>query len=303
MPASTRSVAPTAAAASTRAFTPFAPHSTTPASTGPTCSSATAARRRRALRATEDALNKQKEQLLTLDNEIVGFREAIREAQTKNHKLSSVLSRTEGEVTNLEKQIDSLLANKSKSNEKFVQRQKALQDEEAKRKQHEDEARILDAKIDAVKKKSQRIATDIVEVEDRVSRTLSQHSMLKKGSEAALAEAEIMKNKIREKEMHVEQMENELARIRTLMLEPQVLLLDEPSMGLAPRLVEEVFAIIARLKEQRVTMLLVEQFAAAALEVADFGYVMENGRLSTSGPADKLRNDPAVKAAYLGTAH
>ena len=94
-----------------------------------------------------------------------------------------------------------------------------------------------------------------------------------------------------------------LAMARALMLEPQVLLLDEPSMGLAPRLVEEVFAIIARLKEQRVTMLLVEQFAAAALEVADFGYVMENGRLSTSGPADKLRNDPAVKAAYLGTAH
>jgi branched-chain amino acid transport system ATP-binding protein len=94
-----------------------------------------------------------------------------------------------------------------------------------------------------------------------------------------------------------------LAMARALMLNPRVLLLDEPSMGLSPRLVEEVFAIIARLKEQRVTMLLVEQFAAAALGVADFGYVMENGRISTSGPAAKLRDDPAVQAAYLGTAH
>ena len=94
-----------------------------------------------------------------------------------------------------------------------------------------------------------------------------------------------------------------LAMARALMLNPRVLLLDEPSMGLSPRLVEEVFAIIARLKQERVTMLLVEQFAAAALGVADYGYVMENGRISTSGPAAKLRDDPAVQAAYLGTAH
>ena len=94
-----------------------------------------------------------------------------------------------------------------------------------------------------------------------------------------------------------------LAMARALMLNPSVLLLDEPSMGLAPRLVAEVFATIARLKEERVTMLLVEQFAAAALEVADFGYVLENGRMAASGPAAQLRNDPAVKAAYLGAAH
>ena len=94
-----------------------------------------------------------------------------------------------------------------------------------------------------------------------------------------------------------------LAMARALMLQPQVLLLDEPSMGLAPRLVEEVFATIARLKDAKVTMLLVEQFAAAALEVADIGYVLENGRLTASGPASALRNDPAVKAAYLGGSH
>jgi len=94
-----------------------------------------------------------------------------------------------------------------------------------------------------------------------------------------------------------------LAMGRALMLNPDVLLLDEPSMGLAPRLVAEVFATIARLKEARITMLLVEQFAAAALDVADFGYVMENGRLSASGPAVMLKSDPAVRAAYLGAAH
>jgi branched-chain amino acid transport system ATP-binding protein len=94
-----------------------------------------------------------------------------------------------------------------------------------------------------------------------------------------------------------------LAMARALMLNPDLLLLDEPSMGLAPRLVEEVFATIARLREQRITMLLVEQFAAAALEVADFGYVLENGRITASGEAAVLKNDPAVRAAYLGAAH
>jgi len=91
-----------------------------------------------------------------------------------------------------------------------------------------------------------------------------------------------------------------LAMARAVMLNPEVFLLDEPSMGLAPILVEEVFHIISRLKSQGVTMLLVEQFAAAALKVADYGYVLENGRISVHGPAEKLKNDPAVKAAYLG---
>jgi branched-chain amino acid transport system ATP-binding protein len=94
-----------------------------------------------------------------------------------------------------------------------------------------------------------------------------------------------------------------LAMARAVMLAPEVVLLDEPSMGLAPILVEEVFRIISELKARGVTMLLVEQFAAAALAVADYGYVLENGRISTHGPADKLRDDPAVRAAYLGGSH
>ncbi|OWW18268.1 ABC transporter ATP-binding protein [Noviherbaspirillum denitrificans] len=91
-----------------------------------------------------------------------------------------------------------------------------------------------------------------------------------------------------------------LAMARASMLNPDLILLDEPSMGLAPIIVDEVFRIIARLKERGVTMLLVEQFAGAALAVSDYGYVMENGRISAHGPAEHLLHDPAVKAAYLG---
>ena len=94
-----------------------------------------------------------------------------------------------------------------------------------------------------------------------------------------------------------------LAMARAIMLNPDVVLLDEPSMGLAPILVEEVFRIIARLKSEGVTMLLVEQFAAAALNVADYGYVLENGSISVHGPAADLKTDPKVIAAYLGGAH
>jgi len=94
-----------------------------------------------------------------------------------------------------------------------------------------------------------------------------------------------------------------LAMARAVMLNPEVVLLDEPSMGLAPILVEEVFRIIARLKASGVTMLLVEQFAAAALRVADYGYVLENGAIAVHGPAASLLDDPKVVAAYLGGSH
>jgi branched-chain amino acid transport system ATP-binding protein len=91
-----------------------------------------------------------------------------------------------------------------------------------------------------------------------------------------------------------------LAMGRALMSRPEILLLDEPSMGLAPRLVEGVFDTIRRLKEEQVTMLLVEQFAAMALDVADHAYVLENGRIRFQGPARNLKNDPSVRVAYLG---
>jgi branched-chain amino acid transport system ATP-binding protein len=94
-----------------------------------------------------------------------------------------------------------------------------------------------------------------------------------------------------------------LAMGRALMLNPDVLLLDEPSMGLAPRLVADVFQTLARLKSEGITMLLVEQFAAAALQVADYAYVLDHGRIAAHGEAAQLQRDPAVRAAYLGQAH
>ncbi len=91
-----------------------------------------------------------------------------------------------------------------------------------------------------------------------------------------------------------------LALGRALMGAPRLLLLDEPSMGLAPLFVEEIFRIIADLKAEGTTILLVEQNASAALEVADYAYVLENGRIALEGPAATVADDPAVAAAYLG---
>ncbi|MCS6879364.1 MAG: ABC transporter ATP-binding protein [Geminicoccaceae bacterium] len=87
---------------------------------------------------------------------------------------------------------------------------------------------------------------------------------------------------------------------RALMAEPRLLLLDEPSMGLAPFLVDEILATVARLRAQGVTILLVEQNAVAALALADRGYVLETGRIAHSGSGRALFDDPAVRAAYLG---
>jgi branched-chain amino acid transport system ATP-binding protein len=91
-----------------------------------------------------------------------------------------------------------------------------------------------------------------------------------------------------------------LAIARALMAKPQLLLMDEPSLGLAPIVVNRIFDVIHRLKESGVTILLVEQNARKALAVADRAYVLETGLIGLSGPADVLARDPAVEQAYLG---
>ena len=88
---------------------------------------------------------------------------------------------------------------------------------------------------------------------------------------------------------------------RALMAHPKLMLLDEPSLGLAPLIVEEIFQVIKKINQQEKTsILLVEQIAQAALEIADFGYVMETGRVVLDGPADRLRDNEDIKEFYLG---
>jgi branched-chain amino acid transport system ATP-binding protein len=91
-----------------------------------------------------------------------------------------------------------------------------------------------------------------------------------------------------------------LAIARALMGRPHCLLLDEPSMGLAPLLVAQIFDVVKSLREKEVTVLLVEQNAFGALKIADRGYVMETGRITLAGPSDELIADPRIREAYLG---
>lgn len=91
-----------------------------------------------------------------------------------------------------------------------------------------------------------------------------------------------------------------LAIARALLSKPKLLLLDEPSMGLAPLIVADIFRIIREIKDEGTTVLLVEQNAKQALKVADYGYVMETGKINIEGNAKDLLNDPGVVEAYLG---
>jgi len=91
-----------------------------------------------------------------------------------------------------------------------------------------------------------------------------------------------------------------LAIARALMGQPKLLILDEPSLGLAPRIVQEIFDTIVRIREDGCAILLVEQNANMALAISDSGYVLESGRVSISGSAKELANDPRVQQAYLG---
>ncbi|MGJ7490347.1 ABC transporter ATP-binding protein [Variovorax sp. ZT4R33] len=91
-----------------------------------------------------------------------------------------------------------------------------------------------------------------------------------------------------------------LAMGRALMAQPKVLLLDEPSMGLSPIMVDKIFEVVKNVYDQGVTVLLVEQNASRALQIADRGYVMESGLITMAGDAKVMLNDPKVRAAYLG---
>ncbi len=91
-----------------------------------------------------------------------------------------------------------------------------------------------------------------------------------------------------------------LAMGRALMARPKVLLLDEPSMGLSPIMVDKIFEVVESIHKQGTTVLLVEQNASRALSIANRGYVMESGEVTMNGPAEMLLNDPKVRAAYLG---
>ena len=91
-----------------------------------------------------------------------------------------------------------------------------------------------------------------------------------------------------------------LAMARALMSQPRMLLLDEPSMGLAPMLVQQIFETVQEIRQQGVSVLLVEQNAFMALQIADYGYVMETGEIVLEGDAKKLLEDDSVKEAYLG---
>jgi branched-chain amino acid transport system ATP-binding protein len=94
--------------------------------------------------------------------------------------------------------------------------------------------------------------------------------------------------------------QQQLAVARALMSEPRMLLLDEPSLGLAPQVVESIFQLILRLRQRGQTILLVEQNAAAALDIADRAYVLANGKVILEGSAAELRSSEQIAEAYLG---
>jgi branched-chain amino acid transport system ATP-binding protein len=131
--------------------------------------------------------------------------------------------------------------------------------------------------------------------------TLSDRAELSRRRDAVLARFPRLRERLKQLAGSMSGGEQQmLAFGRALMGAPRLLLMDEPSMGLAPLFVEEIFTAIADLRREGVTILLVEQNASAALDVADYAYVLETGRIVLEGDAATLANDPAVTASYLG---
>jgi branched-chain amino acid transport system ATP-binding protein len=128
------------------------------------------------------------------------------------------------------------------------------------------------------------------------------HKALRDGVESAYALFPRLRDRRNQRAGYLSGGEQQMLVIsRALMSNPKVILLDEPSLGLAPRFVEEICQVILQLKQERqLTVVLVEQNAALALEVADHGYVMENGRVVLEGSAEMLARNPDVKEFYLG---
>ena len=129
------------------------------------------------------------------------------------------------------------------------------------------------------------------------------HEDLKESAEAQLARFKILGERRREAAGSLSGGQQQMLAIaRGLMARPKLLLLDEPSIGLAPRLVREVFATIDELRQEGMTILLVEQMAAMALATADRAYVLEQGSIVLEGSGRELLESPTVRSAYLGTA-
>lgn len=111
----------------------------------------------------------------------------------------------------------------------------------------------------------------------------------------------IMRQRIRQRAGTMSGGEQQMVAIsRALMAEPKLLMLDEPSLGLAPMIVDQIFDILAKLRNDGLTILLVEQHADEALQLADYGYIMAVGRVRAQGPGNELRDNPALHQSYLG---